>query len=202
MSPITHFLASWTLAESATQNRRERLWICLAGLAPDLDGLGLLIDLKNQAFSPYVSQYYARYHHFLLHGLFGALLMVAVARLASVRRVKALLLVFLSFHLHLLCDLVGARGPAVYDIWVIHYLGPFTRNWTFSWSHQWPLNGWPNFLITILLLCWIVAQAIRRGASPISLFSQKWDAVVVGTFRRWWLQVQRARGKSTSIPLP
>src|SRR6266850_7657322 len=184
MSPITHFLASWTLAESATQDRRERLWICLAGLAPDLDGLGLLIDLKNQAFSPYVSQYYARYHHFLLHGLFGALLMVAVARLASVRGVKALLLVFLSFHLHLLCDLVGARGPAAYDIWVIHYLGPFTRMWTFSWSHQWPLNGWPNMLITVGLLGWTLARAIQCGASPVSLFSPRWDEVIVAALRQ------------------
>ena len=35
MSPITHFLASWTIAESCGKDRRERLWICLAGLAPD-----------------------------------------------------------------------------------------------------------------------------------------------------------------------
>ena len=119
MSPITHFLASWTVAESCTQDGRERLWICLAGLAPDLDGLGIVVDVANDMLGRGVSQWYAVYHHFLFHGLFGALVTVAIARAAGVRRARALLLVFLSFHLHLLCDLAGARGPASYDIWVI-----------------------------------------------------------------------------------
>jgi len=191
MSPITHFFASWTLAESCTQNRRERLWICLAGLAPDLDGLGLAVDVANDLLGRGVSQWYAVYHHFLFHGLFGALVTVAIARAAGVRRGKALLLVFLSFHLHLLCDLVGARGPARYDIWVIYYLGPFTRAWTFWWSHQWPLNGWPNMLITVALLAWTLARTIRSGVSPVSVFNQKWDATVVAAVRQRWAQLQR-----------
>jgi inner membrane protein len=186
MSPITHFLASWTIAESCTQNRRERFWICLAGLAPDLDGLGLAVDVFNDLFGRGVSQWYAVYHHFLFHGLFGALVIVATARAVGVSRFKGLLLVFLSFHLHLLCDLVGARGPAIYDIWVIYYFGPFTRAFKFYWMPQWPLNGWPNFLITIALLGWTLSRAINRGASPVSLFSVKLDAVIVATLRQRW----------------
>jgi hypothetical protein len=188
MSPITHFLASWTIAEKYGQDRRERLWICLAGLAPDLDGLGLGVDVANNLLGRGVSQWYAVYHHFLFHGLFGALVMVAIARAAGVGRWKALLLVFASFHLHLLCDLVGARGPASYDIWVIYYFGPFTREVTFYWMHQWPLNGWPNFLITLALLGWTLARAVRQGLSPVSLFSQKLDAVVVGVLQQRWNQ--------------
>ena len=93
MSPITHFLASWTLAESCTQDRRERLWICLAGLAPDLDGLGLAVDVANDALGRVASQWYAVYHHFLFHGLFGALVVMAIARMAGIHRLRALLLV-------------------------------------------------------------------------------------------------------------
>ena len=189
MSPITHFLASWTIAEGCTEDRRERLWICLAGIAPDLDGFGLGVDLANEVLGRAPSQWYAVYHHFLFHGLFGALVMVAVARAFGVRRWQAGLLVFLSFHLHLLCDLVGARGPASYDIWVIHYLGPFTRARTFWWSHQWPLNGWPNMLITAALIGWTIARTIRGGESPVSLCSRKWDAVVVVALRRRWAQL-------------
>src|SRR5258706_7795611 len=101
MSPITHFLASWAIAESCTQDSRERRWICIAGLAPDIDGLGLAVDVANGLLGRGVSQWYAVYHHFLFHGLFGALVVVAMARLAGVRRWQGWLLVFLSFHLHL-----------------------------------------------------------------------------------------------------
>jgi inner membrane protein len=192
MSPITHLLASWTISESCTVNRRERLWICLAGLAPDLDGLGIGVDIANDLLGRGFSQWYAVYHHFLFHGLFGALVTVALARSAGVRRMSALFLVFISFHLHLLCDLVGARGPERYDIWVIYYLGPFTRTWKLYWEQQWPLNGWPNFLITVALMAWTVSRAIRNGASPVSLFNSNWDATVVATFRRWWAQARPA----------
>jgi len=185
MSPITHFLASWTIAESCTENRRERLWICLAGLAPDLDGLGIFVDIANDLLGRGVSQWYAVYHHFLFHGLFGAVVTVAIARLAGVARLKALLLVFLAFHLHLVCDLVGARGPERYDIWVIYYLGPFARNPTLWWPHQWPLNGWQNMLITVALLGWTLTLAVKRGASPISLLNRKWDEGVVAALRQW-----------------
>ena len=194
MSPITHFLAGWSIAEAGASERRERFWICLAGLAPDLDGFGLGMDIANEILGRAPTQWYASYHHFLFHGLFGALVTVALARLGGVRRAKALVLIFCSFHLHLLCDLVGARGPASYDIWVVHYLGPFTRAGTLWWSHQWPLNGWQNFLITVGLIGGCLARAVSGGTSPLSLFSSATDAVVVGALRERWA---RLRGTGT-----
>jgi hypothetical protein len=197
MSPITHFLASWAVAEACTTDERERLWICLAGVAPDVDGLGIAVDLTNEMLARQPTQLYQTYHHFLFHGLFGALVTVAIARAFGVRRLWALLLVFLSFHLHLICDFVGARSPERCDVWVIRYLGPFTYKWTFWWSHQWPLNGWQNFLITIALLVWTFARAIRNGASPVSLFSQKCDSILVGTLRQWRVQIRANRKRNT-----
>ncbi len=194
MSPITHFLASWTLAEGCVEDRRERFWICLAGLAPDLDGLGVIVDLANEWRGREASHYFFVYHHFLLHGLLGALLIVAIARMAGVFRAKALLLVFLSFHLHLLCDFFGARGPTRDDLWMIHYFGPLTYKGTIWWKHQWPLNGWQNMLITVLLLVWIIARAIRNGASPVSLFSQRLNDVVITALRQRWHLICRRSG--------
>ncbi len=191
MSPITHFLAGWTIAEAATENRRERLWICLAGIAPDLDGFGLAVDLTNEILGRAATHWYFFWHHFLFHGLFGAVVTVGIAALAGVRRWRACLLVFLSFHLHLLCDFVGARGPTRDDLWVIHYFGPFTRSGTVWWTHQWPLNGWQNMLITVLLMGWILARAVKRGSSPVSIFSSRTDANVVSTFRAWAAILQR-----------
>ena len=44
MYPGTHLLVSWTSAVNFLQGRRERAVVALTGVAPDLDGLGLIID--------------------------------------------------------------------------------------------------------------------------------------------------------------
>jgi hypothetical protein len=38
-----------------------------------------------------------------------------------------------TFHLHLLCDLAGFRGPSPEDLWPIFYFGPFDKDpmWLF-----------------------------------------------------------------------
>lgn len=48
MSPITHLLVGWTLAEATTTDPRARRHIALAGAAPDLDGLGVVVDLARR----------------------------------------------------------------------------------------------------------------------------------------------------------
>lgn len=42
MSPVTHLLASWSLAEASGLDSRERAVVAWIGLSPDLDGLGVL----------------------------------------------------------------------------------------------------------------------------------------------------------------
>jgi hypothetical protein len=44
MSPVTHALVGWILANSIPLSRRERALVMGAGVVPDLDGLGLLVD--------------------------------------------------------------------------------------------------------------------------------------------------------------
>jgi hypothetical protein len=90
---------------------------------------------------------------------------------------------FAAFHLHLLEDLVGSRGPDGY-IWPVPYLQPFTSHWTWSWKGQWQLNAWPNVLLTVLLLAITIWIAVVRGVSPVFLLSAKADKVVAATLRR------------------
>jgi inner membrane protein len=45
MSPITHLLISWSVANISKINRRERALVTLAGVVPDIDGTGLIIDI-------------------------------------------------------------------------------------------------------------------------------------------------------------
>jgi hypothetical protein len=82
------------------------------------------------------------------------------------------LLVFISFHLHLLCDLIGARGPDG-DQWPIPYLKPFSNSIQLTWHGQWALNAWQNFVITGFLLAATFWIAWRHGNSPLELVSER-----------------------------
>ena len=63
-----------------TDNPRDRKLVTLAGILPDVDGLGMLADIAVQRCpAKEISfQYYQNYHHLLLHGWPGAIPVVAV----------------------------------------------------------------------------------------------------------------------------
>jgi inner membrane protein len=186
MSPVTHLLASWLIAAQATDTPRDCRLVTLAGVLPDLDGLGLLVDLANQALGRQETWYYGRYHHFLLHGILGGLALALVLALAGRRHIRVALLALAVFHLHLLCDLVGSRGPSPDDLWPIHYLAPWHNYPMWVWHGQWPLDGWPNRVISVALFAGCLALAVQLGHSVVAVFSRRVDAVVVPVLRQWW----------------
>lgn len=191
MSPITHFLASWTLADNTVGTLRDRNLITWAGVLPDLDALGVIAD-KSQSLLGYGSTWhYADYHHLLLHGLPGAILIPAILAVWAARRLRVFIVSFLAVHLHLLCDLVGSRGPTAADIWPIWYLAPFSERPEIHWLGQWPLNAWPNVLFTLALLGYALWAAVARGHSPVSVFNTKADARVVEALRLRWRALRR-----------
>jgi inner membrane protein len=183
MSPVSHFLVGWMVANTTTSiGRRERAAIALAGVAPDLDGLGVIPEVLTR-HSAHPLNWFSDYHHALGHNLAFALVVAVVALLvARRRRWLTAALALLSFHLHLLGDLVGARGPDGFQ-WPIPYLAPFSARWTWTWSGQWPLNGWPNFAITGVCLGLTFYFAWRRGHSPLEIVSPKADAALVAALR-------------------
>ncbi len=156
LSPVTHGLASWLIADGVALSRRELLAITVAGILPDLDGLGIALDLLGEALGIPQSNWYEKYHHHLLHGGLGAVVVLIVTWLIGCRNRRSLIAALFAFHLHLFCDVVGSRGPGVTDVWPIHYLAPFSDAWTVEWSKQWVLNGWQNVSLTgiLLLLTW------------------------------------------------
>lgn len=192
MSPITHLLASWSMAELTRLDRRDRAVIAWVGLAPDLDGLGVLPDLAARLLGMGDPALYGRLHHALLHGLLGALLVPACALAFAHRRVRTFLWCVAVVHLHLLCDLVGSRGPAAEDIWPIPYLAPFSEAWTFEWAGQWALNAWPNVFFTLGLLAFVFVRAATADSSPVQLFSEKAHAAFVTTVQARWRRIRRA----------
>jgi len=209
MSPVTHFFAGWLLACATPLNRREKAAIVLAGVAPDLDGLGIIPELLTRPGSPsaralahlgisHPLPWFSDYHH-TLHTLAFALLVTLAAWLSSrsadftlgpairkpsepARPWATAMLAFLSFHLHLFCDLIGSRGPDDYS-WPIPYLSPFSHALTLSWHGQWALNGWQNIAITTLLLVFTLWIAVRSESSPLELLSESANRTVVSTLR-------------------
>ena len=182
MSPITHFFMGWAVANSVPSlNRRERAIVTWASVVPDVDGLGIIVERLTQN-SQHPLNWWSEYHHVLGHNIGFGIVVAALAAIFARQRIKVTLLAFFSFHLHLLADLVGARGPDG-DQWPIPYLLPFSNKWQLTWSGQWALNAWPNFLITALLVGTAVLLARRRGFSPLEMFSRKADAAFVGALR-------------------
>ncbi len=191
MSPVTHLLASWLIAAKTTDNPRDCRLVTLAGVLPDADGAGLAVDLTSKYFLGHETTLFTDYHHWLLHGLFGSLLITAILTCFSRSRWRVALLAFLVFHLHLLCDVAGsASGPNPGDLWPLYYLGPFSRQATLLWSGQWPLDSWINQLLTVILLGWALIMAAKRTDSFVGVFNRRADAVfirVLGKWRAAWL---------------
>jgi hypothetical protein len=170
MNPIVHAELSW-LAAQGLRERRDRILVTVAGLAPDVDGLTIL---AGEAL-------YARYHHVLFHGFVGALITMALCTAFARQRGRVALLSLVAFHLHLLCDLAGS-GPG----WPIHYYWPITmREW--YWKGQWDLASWQNSLVGLIATLACLACALRWRRTFVEVFSTRWDGEVTRTLRRRFL---------------
>ena len=182
MNPATHLLISWTVANTADIPRRDRALVTLSGIIPDIDGVGIIAELLTEnTATPLI--WYSKYHHILGHNLGLGLILVAAVFLLSTRRWMSAFLALLAFHLHLLGDLVGSRGPDGYQ-WPIPYFFPFSGNWTLTWQGQWELNAWPNILVTLLILGITLYLAWKRGRSPFEMISLKADTAFVAGLRK------------------
>ncbi len=181
MHPTTHFLTGWLVANSATLNKRERAIVSIAAIMPDIDGLGAIAEIATKG-SDKPLLWWSKYHHIVGHNLTFALLCAIVGFAVAKKRVRTALLVFASFHIHLLGDLIGGRGPDG-DQWPITYFWPFSEQLKLTWQGQWLLNAWPNFLITGIALAMLFYLAWKRGYSPLELLSQKADKALVKALR-------------------
>jgi hypothetical protein len=128
VSPVTHLLASWVIAAKMTDNPRDCRLVTLAGILPDADGLGLVVDIASAGLGYKPTQFYAQYHHYYFHGAIAGVVMAAALGGLARRRWRVALLALLVFHLHLLCDLVGSRGPSPEDLWPSFISGRSTKS--------------------------------------------------------------------------
>ena len=87
-------------------------------------------------------------------------------------------------HLHIFCDLIGAKGPDGYQ-WPLYYLYPFDADVALVWSGQWALDAWQNdvTLLALLLLC--VFYLIRKEVTFFEVFSGWLDSESVKIYRKY-----------------
>ena len=182
MNPATHFLVGWSVANAAPLERRDRTAVALAGIAPDVDGFGFLPEILTRGWEHPI-RWFSEYHHALAHNLLLGIVVAGACFAAAKRRWTTAALALASFHLHLACDVLGARGPDG-TIWDVPYLWPFSERWTWAWQGQWRLDSWQNMAITLALLALMFYLAWRRGYSPVGIVSERADGAFVATLRR------------------
>ena len=183
MNPFTHFFASWCLANTGDFEQRDRMLITLAGVAPDIDGLGgIAYVLTKDSVAP--SMLFHDYHHVLCHNLLACVVFTAVVAILFAKRKKmAALFIFLSYHLHMFCDILGSRGPDGFQ-WPIPYLLPFSDKLQLTWSGQWQLSAWPNVALTVILMISSFVLAWKKGFSFLEMISAKADEIFVKSLYR------------------
>lgn len=197
MIPPTHFLASWVLANTAPLNKRDRMLVTVAGVIPDIDGFGYPIEnwLTINWDQPLL--WHQTYHHLLCHNFGFAVFVGAAVLWFSRGNWPTLIMSMLTFHLHLLCDVIGSREIDGYQ-WPIWYWLPFSKEPEWTWSGQWELSSWPNRLIGVALFLITLVLAWWRGFSPLEMFSQKGDVIFVATLRKWFSRRKVAVSESIS----
>jgi hypothetical protein len=197
MSPLTHLVGSWLIASATTDNSRDRKLVTLAGVLPDADGLGVVADVVGSFISgkECTFYYYQTYHHLLLHGWPGAVAVSVLLAFLARQKGRVLFLCVLMFHLHLLCDLVGSRGPTAGDLWPICYSEPLFRHPIWFWKHQWRLDGWQNQVIFMVVFILALRVAVKRGFSFVEIASSRLDSIFVGVLQKWCNQFRKQVSK-------
>jgi len=181
MSPGSHLLFSWLTAAEIIKTRRERVLISISGVAPDIDGLGLIVDKITGS-----TNLYFQYHHYVGHSIFSALFISTLATLfAKSQKIVVFLLSFFVVHVHIFCDLIGSKGPDGYQ-WPIYYLHPLNSKYELTWAGQWELNAWQNKVIMLFLLLGCVYYAVTKKITFLEVFSSKLNSEIFKMYTKYF----------------
>lgn len=183
MNPVTHALAGWCLANVAPLDEgRDRMLVTLGCILPDLDGLGMVVGLFRNGTED-AAELFSRYHHVMSHNGLACLVLALLCFALARRRRTTTLFFVVAFHLHLLMDVAGSRGPDGHQ-WPIPYFAPFSPSPAWTWDGQWELASWQNGLITVVLMVFTARFARRRGFSFLEAIWPRADRELVETIRR------------------
>ncbi|KZN63480.1 hypothetical protein N473_16795 [Pseudoalteromonas luteoviolacea CPMOR-1] len=180
MAPVTHLLLSWTVSVAAFKSRRNRMLVSLSGIAPDLDGLGIVVDAITGK-----TAWYSQYHHVLGHNLLAAFtISLLCAWIAKTNKACVWFASFFCFHLHIFCDVLGSKGPDGFQ-WPIQYAYPMMTDYNLVWSGQWALNAWQNQILTALLIVLSCYIGITKRICCLEVFSTRMNITVFNVYDKY-----------------
>jgi membrane-bound metal-dependent hydrolase YbcI (DUF457 family) len=151
---LTHIGMSWIVANLLPASRKDRWLIVLAGVLLDLDGIGILWSQSA----------YETAHRAAGHSLVFCLLLVVIALLRADAPWKTAVLTAISFHLHLVLDVVGTGGLP------IRYFWPFSE-WGWEYAGHWGLASWQNVVVmvgTLAGVLWVAWHNAGGGWPSLS----------------------------------
>lgn len=180
MAPGAHLLIGWLSTVRLLTGRRERTLVALSGVAPDLDGLGIVVDRVTGT-----TDLYFRFHHYLGHSVVSAFVLAGIAAAFSRSQKRIVwLLSIVIVHVHIVCDVIGSKGPDGYQ-WPVYYLYPFNSAFELTWVHQWELNAWQNHVIMVFLVSICLYYAATRKITVLEVFSQRLDREAFSIYRKY-----------------
>jgi inner membrane protein len=170
MSPITHALVGWVIAQPLVE-KRDRFLVTAAAIMPDIDGMTFLAGVDT----------YQKYHHTFGHNIFTGIIFSAICLLMAKNKSQIFFICFISFHSHLVFDLLGSGAD-----WGIYYLWPLSSYELKSAPpFQWELDSWQNLMTTFLFIVAIFIIGVKKGRTILELISSRLDSVVVTVFKKW-----------------
>ena len=177
-----HLFASWLLPWTSLAERRDRILVAVAGIAPDVDAPLLLLWGGKEAF--------IEYHHDFTHNVAGAALAAAAGFALGRNRGRTAAFAAAAWLLHLFCDMAGA-GERKEDgtfAYTVPLLWPFSAREFDPFPWAWPLASWQNALIMGALLVLVGRMGAVHGRTVVEIFSVRGDKTVSDTYllRRWF----------------
>lgn len=161
-----HLLTGWALSQAGEFNRNEQRVIALMAIAPDIDGLAILLPGTFE-------EWHRTFGHNVFFGLAVPLLSLFIA--SPGRRVFLLTFSYLAMLSHFLLDLFVTGWWALYPLWPV-------SDWMILMSLYIP-EPIMKYHIQITLFVLLVALTVflyrRNGRSPFSLISERFDDFMI-----------------------
>jgi len=172
---LSHAMISWTIAQGAGTELRDRRLVTWLGIVPDADAIVYVVGAIPNLSLDEGFMLYASMHHHHTHGAAMLLAGSAVAAVLGRNRAGTVLLAGVAIVVHLLCDVIGSgSGFPIYPFWPFdEWLAGISIAWTVPWSV--PVREWPNLVAGFVLLVGAFAYGYRIGRTPLEAISLRMD---------------------------
>jgi hypothetical protein len=167
MSPLTHLLIAWIVANIFSLNLKERRFCMIMGVIADIDGV----------FTLFSQDLFIKYHHTLGHWLVFGIPLALIFTVLSENKKSSFGAYSLAFSLHLIADIVGSG-------WQVHPFMPlvntgFSAYPTLSVEMIYSVINPAVFIGVVLISLYIL---FKQRRTPLEFVSKRWDRVFSNFF--------------------